>query len=264
MNVTSLYVYPLKSGRGVSKQATVAQERGFAGDRRLMVVDRTGTFLSQRTHPRLGYVRLNYGAQGAVTLRTPDGSSVTAGRPLGLAIDVTVWGDPVRAIDRGPDAARWLTELLGTDARLVEMPDTFRRPVDGSDVAVSFADGYPYLLTTTASLDDLNHRLRGAPVPMEAFRPNIVLSGSQPWAEDEWRRLRIGAAEFEVMTPCTRCKIPTLDPSEPTCARDDGEPLRTLATFRRGDDGVLFGMNLICRTPDVTLRVGDDVELLDG
>jgi uncharacterized protein YcbX len=262
MRVVSIYIYPLKSGVGVAVDEAVAEERGFRGDRRLMVVDTTGTFLSQRKHPRLGYVRVER-CEDEIALHAAGREPVTVGAG-GVPLDVTVWGDTVRAIDRGPDASRWLSELLGVEARLVEMPGAARRLVEDDDVAVSFADGYPYLLTSTASLADLNARIDGPPVPMRAFRPNIIIGGSAAWAEDDWSEIQIGNAEFEVAKPCTRCKIPTLDPDDPERRRLDGEPLRTLATFRRRADGggVLFGENLICRTPGKTIRAGDEVSVL--
>jgi hypothetical protein len=139
-------------------------------------------------------------------------------------------------------------------------------------VEVSFADSYPYLVANTTSLDDLNarilvdsrHKAQNYPaIPMAAFRPNFVVSGAAAWAEDTWKRLRVGDAEFEVVSPCERCKITTLDPSDPRKVRKDQEPLRTLAKFRRNADGVIFASNAICRNPGVTINVGDVVEVLE-
>jgi uncharacterized protein YcbX len=262
MNVESLHIYPLKSGAGVTLGRARADERGFHRDRRLMAVDQDGNFISQRTHPLLGYVQVQF-TDAALQLQAPGEASLFIDVPHTSPTEVTIWGDTVQASELGPDATAWLSAFLGEDVRLVQMPESSIRPVSGHDVAVSFADGYPYLLTTTASLDDLNARIPGDPVPMLAFRPNIVVAGSEPWAEDSWSRIRIGDAEFELAGPCVRCKVPTLDPDAPDRRRLDGEPLRTLATFRRHEGGVIFGENLICRTPGVMIRRGDDVEILE-
>jgi uncharacterized protein YcbX len=174
---------------------------------------------------------------------------------------VEIWGNPVEAIDAGEAAARWLTQLLGADVRLAFCPETTARRTDpdydpiGSPV--SFADGYPLLLISEASLADLNTRLE-TPLPMNRFRPNVVVRGTEPFAEDAWRRVTIGSLAFDVVKSCARCVVTTTD--QDTGERS-AEPLRTLAKFRRRGDGVQFGMNVVHRGTG-TIRVGDPVTCL--
>lgn len=266
MKVESLHVYPLKSGRGFSVDSFAADERGFDGDRRLMVTDPDGNFLTQRTHPKLGWVDVR-GAEDIWRFEA-EGKALTVDVSSGPCTEVTVWSDTLEAVDCGDAAARWFTDLLETPARLVYMPYSTRRQSDvrhpSDNVELSFADACPYLVTTQESLADLNARIAGDDVPMAAFRPSIVLSGAPAWDEDNWRILRIGDATFDAVKPCTRCKITTLDPERPgPRGRRDGEPLRTLATFRRDARGeVMFGMYFVCRSPGVTISTSDAVEVL--
>lgn len=255
MKVASLHIYPVKSIAGVELDRAETAARGFVGDRRFMVIDETGNFLSQRTHPQLGHVRAE-GANRSWILRHDAAQPLPISDGAGDRVDTTVWSDDVvaRRVSQAADA--WFTELLEEPVRLVSMPaEPVRATGDGDPV--SFADGYPYLIAVDASLDDLNDRIDGAPVPMAAFRPNIVVTGADPWAEDDWTQLTIGDAVFDVISPCERCRITTLDPRSPGRPRADNEPLRTLATFRRGDGGVIFAVNAVCRTPGATLRRDD-------
>lgn len=258
MRVTNLYVYPIKSGPAVARHETDAVERGLAHDRRFMVVDAQGKFLSQRSHPALG--RHTLAIDGAALQMTADGvgSCEVALEPAGGdSLEVRVWSDAVTAVTVSADADAFFSALLGAEARLVYMPDSSRRPVSGFDaMAVSFADGYPVLVANTASLADLNARIDGAPLPMLAFRPNVVIETDQPWAEDAWGTLPLGDAVLECASGCERCSMTTLDPAWPDRPRADGEPLRTLAKFRRDASGkVIFGRNAVVKTPGV-LRLG--------
>jgi hypothetical protein len=259
----ALFVHPLKSARARAVFTAVVEPRGLRGDRRWMLVDAAGRFLSQRTHPVLA--RLDASLEGDTLLLAWDGREEHVVPPPvgGVRMPVVVWDDTVQALAGCPEADAWLTGRLGAPVRLVFMDDAARRPVSrGPDSEVSFADGYPCLLAVAESLDDLNTRIvagGGAPVGMDRFRPNLVVRGVAPWAEDGWRRLRIGEVEFACVKPCERCVVTTTD--QRTGARGT-EPLRTLATFRRAERGVLFGINL---TPlgSGELHVGDPVELLD-
>jgi uncharacterized protein len=173
-------------------------------------------------------------------------------------VTVRVWNDQCAAADAGDGAARWLSAALGRPVRLVWMPDGADRRTDPDydplGARVSFADGYPALLAGEASLAALNARL-AVPLPMERFRPNVVVTGEAAFGEDTWRRFHIGAVPFDAVKPCARCAVTTID--QDTAERGP-EPLRTLATFRRGPSGVLFGMNVVHRGGGV-LRVGDPV-----
>ncbi len=263
MRVSGLYIYPIKSGPAVPVSTAVLLERGFEHDRRFMVTGPGGTFMSQRSHPALGRIALSL-AEGRVAVRAEGiGACSWDLQPSSIArVDTRIWKDDVSATRVSEDADAFFTALLGEPAQLVAMPDESRRPVAGmEDIAVSFADGYPYLVVNTASLQDLNRRIEGAPLSMLAFRPNVVIDTDDPWAEDTWARLRVAQATLECVSNCERCSMTTLNPQLPDRPRPDGEPLRTLATFRRGDSGAVeFGRNAVARGSG-TLRVGDDVHL---
>lgn len=269
LTLASLHVYPVKGCRGASPASAPVGLRGFAGDRRWMIVDDEGRFISQRSHPALALFEAELTAQ-ALVLGAPDrpllsipldaeGGPVRAASPRA----VTIWDDTVQAVDAGDLAAVWLRDILGLPARLVHMPAAGVRAVDprygepGDEV--SFADGYPYLLVSTASLADLNARL-AKPLPMDRFRPNLVVDGCAPFAEDDWRRIRIGTVTFRVVKPCIRCTVTTID--QATGAPDGPEPLRTLATFRSAPGGVRFGMNAIAEGEGI-IRTADPVVVLD-
>jgi uncharacterized protein YcbX len=171
---------------------------------------------------------------------------------------VRVWADEVEAVDAGAAAARWFTALLGQTCRLVYLPDDGERTADAAyapgGASVSFADGFPLLLLSSASLADLNARLP-APVPMNRFRPNLVVDGCAPFAEDHWRGLRIGAAAFTVAKPCARCVVPAIDQAS---GERDPHINRVLAGYRRFDGQILFGQNLLHSHP-ANIAVGDPV-----
>lgn len=259
MRIESLYIYPIKSGPAVALESVEAVERGLARDRRFMVVDECGTFLSQRSHPALGRYSLRLlddalvldDGQGGAACQVPDSPS---GR---RAARVRVWSDTIDAVEVSAEADAFFSALLGEPARLVYMPQSTRRLVSGHDgVATSFADGFPVLVTNTASLADLNARIRGDAVPMLAFRPNVVVDAATPWVEDEWDSLTFGDVVLECASACERCVMTMLDPADPKHTREDGEPLRALAKFRRSASGaVTFGRNALVRTSG-TLRRG--------
>ncbi len=259
MRISHLFIYPIKSGPGIPVEVAHAQERGLAHDRRFMVVAPSGKFLSQRSHPALG--RCSLRIEGERLLLEADGLAPCS-CPLtpaqGPELEVSVWSDTMIATGVSDEVDAFFTALVGEPAQLVYMPEQTRRPVEGFDgSAVSFADGYPILVTNAASLTDLHGRIEGSAVPMLAFRPNIVVETDQPWAEDAWSLLRSGDTTLECTTGCERCSMTLLDPARPDRPRADGEPLRTLATFRRDESGkVIFGRNVVVRDAG-DLRVGD-------
>lgn len=261
--VCGLHIYPVKSCGQLTVDRAVAGATGFEFDRRWMVVGDDARFLSQREHPRLALVRVQLD-EGRLVLEVPgmapleidlDGSTGPAGR-------VQVWSDECAAFDEGRDAARWFSDHLGCSARLVRMAGDDARPLGSSSAQpgdrVSFADGFPFLLLSTASLDGLNRRL-SLPVPMDRFRPNIVVEGCHAHAEDEWGRVCIGEVVFRIAKPCARCVVTTVDQETGERGR---EPLHTLSTYRSFDGQVLFGQNLVHENRGV-VRVGDPVEVLD-
>jgi uncharacterized protein len=264
--VTALHLHPVKGLRGHPVPAADVERCGFAGDRRWMVIDRDGRFLSQRGFPamarltakmRTNCLHLSVSSTDAIEIPIPDRDAPQ--------ITVSVWRSTLRASDAGWMAAAWLSNALDTPCRLVYLADSAARPVDpayGTSVdRVSFADGFPVLLAAEASLDDLNTRLE-QPIPMRRFRPNMVIGGPEPWAEDHWRRIRIGGVVFRRPKPCSRCAVTTVD--QQTGKRPDPrEPLRTLALFRRTRDGVMFGQNMIPETFG-RVAVGDTVTVLES
>jgi uncharacterized protein YcbX len=261
----ALFRYPLKSGAGLPLEHAAVESLGIEHDRRWMAVRPDGSFLTGRELPELVLVRAVPGPSG-LQLSAPGMPELTVPLPGGAAarLDVTVWGDTCSAARADASADRWLSEYLGQPAALVYVDARMQRPVDPTYAApedrVGFADAFPLLLTTTASLDDLNQRL-AQPVPMSRFRPNLVVEGCEAFAEDGWKRLRIGTVELAVVKPCARCVFITVDAE--TARKDPRqEPLRTLTTFRRTGTQVLFGQNVIVRRAGI-VRVGDSVEVLE-
>lgn len=262
--LSALYVYPVKSCAALQPMTARVEPRGLAGDRRWLVVDPGGMFVTGRLHARMPLIRATP-LTGGLRLDAPGMPSLEIAHP---ALDaprrtVTIWRSSVDAASADPSAGVWLSRYLGADLALVHMDDAAQRTVNPDfgrpDDEVSFADGYPQLLISAAALDALNTRLR-EPVEMLRFRPNLVVAGTPPHAEDGWKRIRIGEVEFELVKPCTRCIFTTVDPQRGE--RDaDGEPLKTLTTYRRTPNGVTFGQNLIPRSTG-TIAVGDRVEVL--
>ncbi len=253
MHLIDLSIHPLKSARGLMLDHAEVQPRGLAGDRRWMAIDGDGKFLSARSLPQMVMIDARLDPDtGALQLSAPAQTSVDVAEPPASqhCIDVEVWGSqcPARVADAA--ANLWISRVLGVDCRLVHMADDCLRAVSttwsiAGDI-VSFADGFPLLLIGTASLDELNRRA-SRPLTMQHFRPNLVVQTEQPFIEDSWQRVRIGAIEFDVCKPCTRCILTTVDPDTGIKA-SDGEPLATLKTFRRSDIGITFGQNLIPRS----------------
>ncbi|MFD5464302.1 MOSC domain-containing protein [Kitasatospora sp. NPDC127059] len=281
MHLTGLHVYPVKSMYRLSPDTAALHPWGLAGDRRWMLAGPTGRFVSQRENAALGQIRPSLLPDGGLALTAPDGSRIEVTAPTaaggGPVTEVEVWGTRFSAVEAAEEAHRWTAEHLG-DYRLVHLDDPRARPVDPEygrpGDTVSMADGFPLLLTTTASLDRLNELIAAEnpdgheTLPMERFRPNVVVGGSEPWAEDGWRRIRIGAITFQVVKPCGRCVITTTD--QESGERRGPEPLRTLARHHKLLRKAAFGQNLIPERPagiegDVlgTLRLGDDVEVLE-
>lgn len=266
VTVASLHVYPLKSGRGHAVPQAAVDELGIVGDRRFLVVDASGRFLTQRDTPRLALITSACQPDSRITLAAPDQRpiSVAMAAPASPVREVSIWQDVVRAVDLGEEAARWLSDVLARPARLVAIGPAFsrplRRPTANPSDRIAFTDAAPMLVISEESLADLNDRL-DFPLPMSRFRPNIVLRGAAAFAEDRWKRIRVGGVVLRAAGGCARCVITTTD--QETLARDD-EPLRTLAGFRRGPTGeVFFGQNYIHETKQGMMNVGDMVEIVD-
>lgn len=262
IRISGLFIYPIKSCRGISRDDAEVVATGFADDRLWLVVDRHGVFMTQRDWPALARVSVAV-EDGGLRVQTDGMAPLDIETPHSKASlhPATIWRDDVRVATAGSAAAGWFTDLLGTPCRLVRMPDSSVRQVDLGYAAegdrVGFADGFPFLLISQSSLDELNHRL-DKPVPMDRFRPNIVVDGCPAHAEDQWLQVTMGEVGFRVVKPCARCVITTTD--QTTGVRNH-EPLRTLATYRRVGQNVLFGQNLI-HDGTGTLRVGDRVDIV--
>jgi uncharacterized protein YcbX len=266
--LASLHIYPLKGGRAVDLGRALVEPWGLAGDRRWLLVDADCQFITQREHPALARLVVSYGPGADITVSCAGYRSlaVAAPRERPELLKVTVWRSTVPAAAAGAEADAWFSAYLGQPVRLVWLDDPTRRAVNpdyslDGDV-VSFADGYPLLLTTTGSLDQLGQWLSEAgeqPVPMNRFRPNVVVSGYEPWAEDRWRRIRIGAVSFRVAKPSARCVVTTTDQATGERGR---QPLRMLARHRRFGKNLIFGQNLIPDSPG-RLRVGDPVDVTE-
>ncbi|WP_281646331.1 MOSC N-terminal beta barrel domain-containing protein [Parendozoicomonas sp. Alg238-R29] len=246
LTVSELAVYPMKSCRQLTADSWNVDSFGFAGDRRWVVVDsKTGIFVSQRTHPQMVKI-ICLPIVGGISLSHPDMNRIEVVVPGSRSIvQATVWDDTCDAWDAGEDAASWCSEVIGKPCRLVYMPDSTFRQVDRAyaeeGVRTSFADGFPFLVISEASLELLNSKLDDT-IPMKRFRPNIVIKGCEPHAEDNWKRIRIGDIEFSGVKLCTRCVMTTVDTET---AEKSPEPLRTLAKYRRLNNKVIFGQNMI-------------------
>ncbi|MBB6125156.1 MOSC domain-containing protein [Sphingobium subterraneum] len=265
MHIASLAFYPVKSLRGSALPRASVEQRGIAGDRRWMVVDEQGRFVTRREVPALAHIEAKVSGEG-IELRHEELGSLRCAVP-DHPISVRVWRDTVTARLAGADAAAFLSQAVGRPVQLVYQSDPDIRRVDpafsDADDLVSFADGYPLLVTTEESLAALNARL-SHPIPMERFRPNIVVRGTTgTWAEQGWRRIRIGEVILRLVKPCVRCIVTTQD--HLTGLRSHGdEPLPTLrALGQRSRSGVVFGQNAIAETTGA-IAVGDPVEILDG
>ena len=268
ISLQAIHIYPVKALGGISLTQALVTPRGLQYDRRFMVVDAHHQFLTQRDHPKMATVWVEIDADkngGEVIFSAPDVESVSFSLlPKELPTrTVKVWSSHVRAHTVSAQADQWLSDYLGVDARLVYMPDSAERRINPAyaknNEVVSFADGFPLLIVSEASLEDLNARIvknGGSGVPMNRFRPNLVVSGCDAYAEDRLGDVVIGDALFRAVKPCLRCEVTTTDQAAGVVRGP--EPLQTLGTYRDSASGVMFGMNLIPVTL-ATVRVGDAV-----
>jgi len=265
--LASIHIYPLKSGAPLALDQAVVEKRGLARDRRWMLVDAQDAFVTGRQQPRATLIRAQP-LENGLRLSAPGMSDIDLAAPrAGTRIESAVWGARVTPLLADDAAHAWVSAFLGAPVRVVHMDADCVRPMkakydgrygnDGDEV--SFADGFPLLLISQAALDQLNAKL-AAPVPILRLRPNLVVAGTAPHAEDGWKRIRIGAVEFDVLKACVRCVFTTVD-FERGAFDPSGEPLRTLIRYRRSPDGVIFGQNLIPRGAG-TIEVGAAVEVL--
>jgi len=264
--LSEINIYPVKSLKGYSVGEANVEPRGLRHDRRWMVVNSEGQFITQREYPHMALVSavvsddfLTLAAPGMELLNVP-----IAEQGCAEVISARVWRNVCDAAVVSAEGGAWLSEYLGLQCRLVRMPESTRRAVNPdyavAEGIVSFADGYPLMMIGQSSLDDLNSRL-DSPVPMDRFRPSLVVSSSGAFAEDNWKTIRIGDVILHVVKPCDRCIMTTIDQSNGE--KTGQEPLKTLASYRLRNQKVLFGMQMIPNGPG-TIRVGDHIDVLDS
>lgn len=263
INVSTLTYYPIKACRGFDVPASKIECMGLEHDRRMMVVTPDGEFLTQREYPRLALVTPTLKNE-AVTLSAPNFESIQfTVQSSGTPSPVNIWSsNGVDAIDQGDEAAAWFSDWLGSSVRLVHIADGFKRRLNPnyavtSDDHTGFADGYPILIISEESLQDLNSRLDSA-LPMNRFRPNLVVKGCAPFEEDTWKRIRIGDVEMALVKPCPRCVVTTID--KETLAKNK-EPLKTLNDYRNHELGAIFGMNTIPLNKG-KIEIGMEMEII--
>ncbi len=284
ITLSQIFLYPVKGLRGITVNTAAVDALGIVGDRRFLIVKHTGEFLTQRTLPRMAQIATELTTTDLILRAEGSGSVAVPIRPAGPAPLRAVWiwrSKDLLAEDCGSEASVWLSAFLGMACHLVRIGEKFRRPVlerrtpltgetliEGRVLTpdlFNFADGFPFLAIGEASLTHLNHRLvaiGAEPVPMNRFRPNLVVSGGPAFAEDTWTHVRVGQIVFRTGGPCARCIVTTTDQFT---GERDVEPLRTLAAYRRDTADptrINFGLNLTHETKSGTLRVGDAVEIV--
>lgn len=268
--LSEIFIYPIKSLGGISLNKGIVEERGLRFDRRMMIVDENGIFMTQRDFPQMALLKPKIVDGNLIVTHSSSNHSIILpvdpiSDTLSGKIKVKIWDDECEAITVSKEADQFFSEIIGIKCRLVFMPESEKRIVDpkrkyvNDEHIVSFADGYPFLIIGQSSLDELNQRLENQ-LPMNRFRPNFVFTGGEPFEEDNWKDFRIAEIKFRAVKPCARCVITTTD--QQTAERSD-EPLRTLSAFRRQGNKVLFGMNLIAlNTGEVKVR--NKITLIDN
>lgn len=264
MVVQDIFIYPIKSLGGIRLEEAVVEERGFRYDRRWMLVDESGMFVTQRVHPKLALLGVKLGETGLIVFLKKDRTEqieVPFGLASGPEVQVTIWDDQVLAKQVDPALDGWFSDFLGFGVRLVVLPESTHRKVDPryavNSESVSFADGMPYLLIGQSSLDELNSRLE-SPVPMNRFRPNLVFSGGVPFVEDTLRKIKIGELDFQIVKPCARCVLTTVDQES---GEKGKEPLKTLSSYRTLNGKVYFGQNMVALQSG-KIKIGDPIVFL--
>jgi hypothetical protein len=260
--LSEIYIYPIKSLGGISVDSAIAEERGLKYDRRYLLVDENALFMTQRDFPRLALLKLSFSEKGFKVLNTQDDSHtiIPFESDSKENISVTIWDDVCKAVKLGNNFDDWFSNAIGKKCSLVYMPDNEKRIVEkkyiNDEQIVSFADAYPYLIVGQSSLDDLNERLEN-PIPINRFRTNFVFTGGNPFEEDNWKDFRIADVNFKAVKPCARCVITTTNQDT---AERSSEPLKALSSYRKIDNKVMFGMNVVCFNNGY-VSVGDKIHL---
>jgi len=263
IKLQDIFIYPIKSLGGIRLDSWVVEEKGFKYDRRWMLIDENGQFLSQRKYPCLAFLKVEL-REGSILVFDSKQLRNQLEIPFGTEgsdeLVVTVWDDEMTARSVSKEADKWFSDFLGFSVRLVKMPEYTKRKVDPryavNSESVSFADGMPYLLISQASLDDLNSRL-DEPISMNRFRPNLVFSGMKPYQEDQFVKMKVGEVNFQGIKLCARCVMTTIDQES---GEKGKEPLKTLATYRQQGHKILFGQNVVALNLG-EVKVGDKVTI---
>lgn len=265
LQLSEIYIYPVKSLGGISLSKAQVTDRGLAHDRRWMLVDENGRFLSQREFPQLAIFQTSFEGNSLKITDKGNGHHVIfdINEYQSDAMTVQVWDDTLQAFEVNPTTSHWFSEALGIPVKLVYMPDNIHRKTDGAyaltgEEITSFSDGYPILIIGQSSLNSLNERL-AEPVGINRFRPNFVFTGGEAFEEDEWHEFHVGQVRFFGVKPCARCIMTTIDPE--TGNKNNKEPLLTLNKYRKAGNKILFGQNvLISQLGEVS--VGDSISVL--
>ncbi len=258
--LNDIYIYPIKSGKAINQPAAKVEEKGLQFDRRYMLIDEQGQFITGRSYPQLTQIQVQFSKQMLI-VDAPDMPSLTI-NPAEFSEqtkNATIWSDSLNAVHCDDAYDHWFSTFLQQKCQLVFCAAQTQRFIKNRETQVSFADGYPLLLINQTSVDQLNARLE-KPVTALHFRPNLVINGDFPFVEDSWSRIRIGEVEFEVSKPCSRCLFTNVDPT--TGIADINEPLRTLAKFRYYQGNIDFGQNLIPLNEGL-IRIGDEIQVLE-
>lgn len=260
-SVSGLYIYPVKGLKGMALQEATCLEQGLAHDRQWMIVDAKMNFISQRAYPLLALIETRIEDDTIVLRYKNSRISIPLTLTDGYHRPVYIWGEKCSAFLAEKIANDWISSILGIPSYFAFMNPQVKRPVDERyalyQESVGFADGYPYLIIGEASLAFLNQKLKN-PLPMDRFRPNIVIRGGEPHEEDTWGEFNIGSLSFYAPKPCARCNVITIDQETGVVGK---EPLKTLATYRQKSNKILFGMNTLVKNKG-TIAIGDKVTLL--
>ncbi len=259
--LTEIWIYPIKSLGGIQMKSAEVLAKGLKYDRRWMLMDEHQQFITQRQHPKMALFKLSLADDHFIVRFGKDEIKISSNVSQPNKIQTMVWDDKIEVLPVSNTLDAWFSERLGIKCSLVHFPETHVRKVDPNYAAeneeVGLADGFPFLIIGQSSLDDLNQKLE-KPVPMNRFRPNFVFTGANAFAEDHWKTIRIGAIDFKVVKPCARCVLTTVD-------QDSGiksnEPLRTLNTYRKVNNKVLFGQNMIAINSG-SIKVNDLIEII--
>lgn len=258
--LTNIFVYPIKGCSGISLDHAELNERGIKYDRRWMLVDESGKFISQRSSPEMALIDLKIEGEFLIVSYKEYTHEVSLERKAGQSINVTVWDDTVKAYLTSEQDNQWFSMALNKKVRLVAMLEDSIRPVDpryavSEKDEVSFADGYPFLIIGESSMEQLNTRIGGERLLMDRFRPNLVFEGGLPHEEDTWREFKIGDSQFYGVKPCARCQVTMIN--QQTGAQGK-EPLETLSGYRKIGNKILFGQNCLLKS-GASISVNDEI-----